>query len=859
MKDIKISVIIPISVKTSSEWLIDRLHFPLSDKAISSKIEFIYVDYGSSSQQSKKIKSFCETENCKYIKVDTADQILSFSSARNTGASIATGDYLLFLDVDLVTYDGFYNLLLTEIETIREYEDYNECAFIMLPVIYLTETGTQKFFHINSSIRKNYFMEDLYDKGLCTERYSTGTSAIVVSRYTFCTLGGFPEEFLGWGGEDIVFNNRLIRAWAKYPIPKDYSHDIGSMHGINIYKGWKAMYRLHGDRSFHKGLFLFHAWHPVNLSSTYKDLWKKNKIIMDEKIAEAKRPWTAPPLPYNNKKSTLIIDQNSFTANTQILPFWGKWKALDKNKLKSSKEVISYFQDSDFDKIVFHNPYKSDFHRKIYEEARSLNLNYTVCERGALNESIFYDKNGFNYDSKSYFIDQWNNPLTLEEEEKLSQYIAFDKKSFSALEPQGKYEISDYRTRRGISRHKKILFIPLQRFTDTVTREFKGAWKNYFEFVQNIIRSAPYFSSDWVLVVKPHPLEDIIPTIPGAIIENEAHFKEILLSSDAVYTLNSGVGVYGLMYDKPVYVSGDAFYNGSGLATKVDSITDILDFNLAIDPEPRRRFINHLIHKFYSFGKQTTRNVLDDQGFRMTATTHIDLYQVIVDDSCKKISPAKIRTPESSLLFDRYLDKRTPILNNSHQTKTLVNTQPKTKKNEKIVEFPAASFRIIQGAIFGKMVLLENNLQASLIYSTMDEISEETRNISIILHSEEADAIEFEVNQNGLSVISNIAYQNHRTIVTCKIHCYLPIVIRSKLNINSKVIIENIIDSSQNLEKSLLNNDAFDELYYLQKNPDVKHAIEEGSISSAFSHFQQFGIFELREYRLKTKKRFIKA
>jgi|AGTN01.1.fsa_nt_gi Predicted glycosyltransferase involved in capsule biosynthesis len=845
-----LSVIVPVCANNTNKWIVERLNYPLQDREIPwNDVQFLFVDYNSSSDFSDMIRNFCSGAGVEYIRSETVDRVFRISSARNIGAQHATGDFLLFLDIDLLSYDGFYHQIIREIKNMQQYEGENHASFIMTPVIYLSATGTQHFLQMDPEIRKPYFWDALIDKRDLVERYSTGTSAVVVSRYAFCALGGYPEEFSGWGGEDIAFNIRLIRRWKKYPSPEDFPVDLGNMETINIYHGWKAMYRLHGDRFFKRGLCLFHAWHPVNNDSTYKELWKFNQEKMDQVIDDSHQPWNGKVFSYNTNERSVVIDSNAFTVNSTVSPFWGRWSALDKDRFPNAKSAVSCIKDEGFTRVVFHNPYKSPFHQELYDEVRRNNMKYTVCERGALADSVFYDNHGFNADSTSY-RQALDTSISDDEVAIVSKYIAFDKLDIKSLEQQHCHYISDYRKRRGIPYNKKVIFIPLQRFTDTVTRVFLRGWGSYFEFIEDLAKNCRKISGDWVIVVKPHPLEDVIPVIPGAIIETEAHFKEILLASDMVYTLNSGVGVYALMYDLPVYVSGMAFYEGERLAMQVDRLTDVIDCRYKMDALARLKFTNFLINKFYSFGSLETRAVIDDFGFRMTATTGIDLHQIVVDGKRHTFCQTKNQTPSLSLLFDRYVDMRQPTDISKARTPVIsLEKESTTKTNLPIVTYSAGDFRILKGTLQNDRVTIPNSSWASICRADLDTGQGASILCKFIFSKAPKDSIEVKICQNGADIIFGSVPKESHVIYNCRFLPTLPIRIDTTSRGKFSVILEDIAFQQQDFSYTGFNKENFSEERYLEIHADVRKAVESGVFPDGWAHFIIHGRFEGRKFK----------
>ncbi|EOJ1882331.1 capsular biosynthesis protein, partial [Campylobacter jejuni] len=71
-------------------------------------------------------------------------------------------------------------------------------------------------------------------------------------------------------------------------------------------------------------------------------------------------------------------------------------------------------------------------------------------------------------------------------------------------------------------------------------------------------------------------------------------------------TLNSGVGLYAMIMNKPCINCANAFYNFQGLNFQAHNSDELLRFlvsDLKIDYNKVLKFIWYLKNNFYSFGK----------------------------------------------------------------------------------------------------------------------------------------------------------------------------------------------------------------------------------------------------------------
>ncbi|BBI73385.1 hypothetical protein HAALTHF_29470n [Vreelandella aquamarina] len=101
--------------------------------------------------------------------------------------------------------------------------------------------------------------------------------------------------------------------------------------------------------------------------------------------------------------------------------------------------------------------------------------------------------------------------------------------------------------------------------------------KDYDSFIGQVQKLVEELDDAWRVVYKKHPLEDKGFDLNGAVSADDCNIRDLICLSDAVVTFNSGTGLTSLLYEKPVYVFGDAYYASKGLAYKVNSYNEVLD------------------------------------------------------------------------------------------------------------------------------------------------------------------------------------------------------------------------------------------------------------------------------------------
>lgn len=124
---------------------------------------------------------------------------LPLAKARNTGAQKAQHEVLFFLDVDCVPSSVYFSELL------QKFQRYP--GILMASPRYLTKALPNEF-------RQNDLDElsiahphrpKVRDCELCNDPGMFWSLCFVISREDFIALGGFDEQFIGYGGEDTDF------------------------------------------------------------------------------------------------------------------------------------------------------------------------------------------------------------------------------------------------------------------------------------------------------------------------------------------------------------------------------------------------------------------------------------------------------------------------------------------------------------------------------------------------------------------------------------------------------------------------------------------------------------------------------
>lgn len=333
----------------------------------------------------------------------------------------------------------------------------------------------------------------------------------------------------------------------------------------------------------------------------------------------------------------------AFASIASGLSALGKIAYRAEASFRHPDDCLEFIRSRAFDVVVMPNPYGNLLRLDIYRLLRQERFPVIAFDRGGLPRSWFFDV-GFNADSTSYRADAWDRPLDPEVRTRVHDYIRQVRTELAPLEAQGeRIGVERCRERLGIG-DRKVLLVPLQRPTDTTVRYFSAPMRDLGNF-EDLVRATSELMrerlTDWVVVAKKHPLEEVSPSLPVVQAAADTHINDLIELADAVLLLNSGTGLLGLCWDKPVLIAGTAYYADPRLNRQVATVDDVEDALLRprpVDQETRDRFIHHLISTVYSFGTFHTELVKEANGAWRNVTRRIDFETVRFPSIRKRVS-----------------------------------------------------------------------------------------------------------------------------------------------------------------------------------------------------------------------------
>ncbi|MEP1449249.1 MAG: glycosyltransferase [Paraglaciecola sp.] len=635
-----LSVIIPIRVSADREYVLANLERQLAETDAVKLVNFVMVDSGSNEHYSRILKNICNSHNVQYLFHDSRGETFSVGAARDFGVQHAKSDIVMFMDVDLVWDNKFYEKLVDEIKLRNMTACIN--SFFLIPCFYLSENASHEFLEMDRKLAfhqvKRWHEYQTFGK---IDSYAPSTSVMVVNREHYLALGGHRKEFYGHGCEDFELIHRLAANFPKFARPKNYYLNSGNYESME-YQGFRAFFGLYGEIAMRSSLFLIHIWHPRPKRGAYHGSMHRNKALLTDLMVKYDQDKIGPsPLAdLNLGKKTLILGvkgDQSWLSIRQILPYLGELEYRSEFTFNGNEDFEKFLKRNNIQRLFFWNPYGNETRLKLYKWAKSTNFPFMVFERGALPDSWFIDETGFNADSTKYDYQNWQH-IHGDVLHETSFYIDNLIECGNTLEENGARlgkdllrEKLDKLYRIG---SKKVLFIPFQRPSDTVIKYFSGdvgGYEQFCELVTNVQRKLD--PNEWVVLAKKHPLETQRPIVGADVIfvEDDTHIYDLLSLADKTLLMNSGVGVLAMLFKTPLCYVSDCFYGIEGVNKKASNLDEVMTFINApqsVDWEKVLQFITYLKNDFYSFASTSTYLRKEEDGSLRSITEKLTFTEI---------------------------------------------------------------------------------------------------------------------------------------------------------------------------------------------------------------------------------------
>ncbi|WP_339330645.1 galactosyltransferase-related protein [Aeromonas hydrophila] len=214
--------------------------------------------------------------------------------ARNFVVRNIESEFIFFLDLDLLYPKNFINQMDAKKNKLGK----SNVFFEMYPCLYLTKEETERFDGDFQGCLESFLRGENHR----VEGIALASSCLLMNREWFLQLGGFDEQFVGHGGEDLELIDRLTRHYPIGPRPDDYALNIKAQHPGD-YQGFRRYFSYYALPHLFAGRFLVHQWHPRPLTHPYHKRRAGNDQLLEQMLArtEAERgPLKGPVVPCND-------------------------------------------------------------------------------------------------------------------------------------------------------------------------------------------------------------------------------------------------------------------------------------------------------------------------------------------------------------------------------------------------------------------------------------------------------------------------------------------------------------------------------------------------------------------------------
>ncbi|RVP97718.1 capsular biosynthesis protein [Sinorhizobium meliloti] len=611
-QDALITAIIPVRLSADKLYdeveRIERIVATLPDAYTA-----LIVDYGTGPSRSGELRDVARRCGIELVRVESGDEPFSVGAARDIGTQHAKTPLVMYHDIDFLMSRDSYLKVVAECR-LRGMPD-KAYVFFALPGAYLSEDFTSKYLDLLASGDGTYADMLVHDGLMRHDKtvYESNTfaiSAIVANRYHLLAIGGHDRSFKGHGAEDFELMHRLTSYYLKGPRTKEYYKNTKS-NSIMNYEGFRAFYALYGIDLFQRGLVIAHLWHPRRKDVGY--VGTNNQARVSDAMSDYDRGRTfLMPLEdeTSSEKTLVLVNPGTSPARAirHVYPAFGHYRIVPEKSFAEATDLIDFMDTEGFTRVFFLNPYGNEHRLALYRGIKEAGRRFIAYDRGAYNDSWFFDTKGFLGESGSYSPELWDHPLSEEERAKLDEWLVELRLSEETLERNGARVGREHLRNSLKVGDRKIIFVALQRPSDTATVHFSGPCHDAYTFntwISNL--AARVDKRKYAIVVKKHPLETARPNLDDVVFApDDAHIADLIELSDKTVVINSGTGLIALTHGKPVICCGQSFYCHSGLAWQAHNQEELLQLaqsELTPDAEKCARFTKYLTQDFYSFGK----------------------------------------------------------------------------------------------------------------------------------------------------------------------------------------------------------------------------------------------------------------
>jgi predicted glycosyltransferase involved in capsule biosynthesis len=349
----KITLIIPL--RLTAETYEGELRLRRLVAAIPRDLfDILIADYGTSEAHAKPLR-LIEASGVEVVRHPRPERLFSIGKVRDFGAVMARNPVIMFNDVDFYGSPDMYRAI--HAEAMRRDLPRNRFDFFTVPVLFLTEAGVDSWFSDMTAglpfIKESTpdWLESQID---LVQSTAFGSSAMVVNRDHYLSLGGHAPEFSGHGAEDYDILHRLAALAPKGPRPHAYLTDFKD-NGVSNYGGFRAFFALYGLEPFARGVHLVHLWHPRRREKGYFRPGPNFRLL--RRLMRAFDKTGAMPLPLSDGRGRgawLVYCRSAADVMLmrQILPHAARYRIVKRRRAPGPARLLADARDMRADAII---------------------------------------------------------------------------------------------------------------------------------------------------------------------------------------------------------------------------------------------------------------------------------------------------------------------------------------------------------------------------------------------------------------------------------------------------------------------------------------------------------------------------
>ncbi|MBL0370978.1 hypothetical protein JJB09_02960 [Rhizobium sp. KVB221] len=305
--------------------------------------EIVISDYGTDEAFAGPLCGL-EAEGIRVVRHPSPAAIFSIGQSRDYGVQMARGRVVMFNDIDFSGTVEMYRQIHAEVE--RRDIATNLFDFFCVPVLFLTEEGTGRWrsrLSTGQLFLDAVTLESLERDDPGIQFTAFGSSAMVVNRHHYLSLGGHDTRFSGHGGEDYDLLHRLSALAPKGPRPNDYLRDYRD-NGVRSYWGFRPFFALYGLDAFIRGLYLVHLWHPRRPEKGYfrpRSNFRHLRKLMAGFEKRGTMPLPLADLQAKDKWIVLVRNRRDLETVRQLLPLAREYEVVKCRAIPDARELAN--------------------------------------------------------------------------------------------------------------------------------------------------------------------------------------------------------------------------------------------------------------------------------------------------------------------------------------------------------------------------------------------------------------------------------------------------------------------------------------------------------------------------------------